>query len=118
MSEQPIPWGSPLRFVIRDAGQGDAHLCCPVCGSAYVHPARVVVDQSQTRTEVTREMTVVTPSEPGNVSRRGSLISTQLWCEQGHAFEYRLTFHKGSLLCEMATWQLADDAPREELWRD
>lgn len=117
MSEQPILQRTPLRFVIRDAGDGEACFCCPICGSDSVHPARVVVDQGQTRTEVTRDKSLVAASDRGMLSR-GSLIATQMWCEQGHAFEYRLSFHKGLLRCELETWQFPAEQPRDELWRD
>lgn len=117
MSDQHVLPKTPLRFVIRDAGEGEACFCCPVCGNDYVHPAQVIVDQGQTRTEVTREQTIVAASNHGMLAR-GSLVAMQFWCEQGHAFEYRLSFHKGHLNCELATWQFAAEQLRDELWRD
>ncbi len=117
MPDQSVLLKTPLRFVIRDAGEGKACFCCPVCGNDHVHPAQVIVDQGQTRTEVTRDKTFVAASDHGMLAR-GSLVATQFWCEEGHAFEYRLSFHKGRLTCELATWQIAAEQPREELWRD
>jgi hypothetical protein len=117
MPDQPVLQRTPLRFVIRDAGNDEVYFCCPVCGNDYVHQAKVIVDQGQTRTEVTGEQTRVVASDHGMLSR-GSQVAMQLWCEAGHAFEYRLSFNKGHLTCELATWPLAAESPREELWRN
>lgn len=117
MSETSIPRVAPLRFVIRDLQGCAACLCCPVCGGDQVHPEQVAVEQSLTRSVVTRElMTVVAGGAPSG--RRGSLIALRFWCEQGHAFEYQYAFHKGQLLCELTSWPLPSGEPPKELWRD
>lgn len=117
MFDPQLPLDTPLRFVIHDLDDSDVCLCCPDCGNEHVHPARVAVEQGRTRTEVSRESTVVGPSSRAGVWR-GSLIALRFWCEGGHAFEYRYSFLKGQLLCELLTWKIDVSQQQEELWRD
>ena len=106
---------TPMRFVICDMGT-EIGLCCPVCGLQYVHPDRVAVEQGRTRTEVTRESTLVTAIN--RESFRGSLIRLRFHCESGHGFEYQLQFCKGNVVCELSTWEIGGKEPPAELWRN
>ncbi len=106
----------PTRFVICSDGLHDG-LCCPVCAGPYVHAAEVSVEQGQTKTVVTEEVTHVLPSERFRHAR-GSVITLNFWCEFGHAFQYRLEFHKGHMHLTLMTEPLDVSRPRSELWRN
>jgi hypothetical protein len=60
-------------------------------------------------------MMVTANDRPNN--RRGSVVALRFWCEEGHGFEYRYTFHKGQLICELSSWRLPVGQPPSELWR-
>ncbi len=106
----------PLRWIVRDIGADAPGLCCPLCGMDFVHPEQVAVDQGKTRTIVRCESTNVSASSR-EATHRGSLISLDFWCENGHVFRYLLEFHKGQMHCELYAGNLGDRPCNEELWR-
>jgi hypothetical protein len=79
-------------------------LLCPACGDSYVHLVEVRVYES---TEDGGSGTVV-PAGGGSASVRqtpepgarpfgfrGATVELDAWCEQGHRFALRFSFHKG-----------------------
>lgn len=117
MSDEQHPSLTPLQLVVHDLQNDEALLCCPVCGGDYVHLSQVAVEQGQTRTTVGNEATHTAACDRG-LLQRGSLLVTSFWCEQGHAFEYRYSFCKGHVLCELVTGLIDTADPHEELWRN
>ena len=108
----------PTRFVL-GIEYGGACLCCPVCGHEYVHPAVVTVDQGHIKTTSSHDTALVQPSDR-HTRARGSEVRLQFWCEEGHEFSYRFTFHKGITTLQLDATDI-DGWPQSgvnELWRD
>jgi len=107
----------PVRIVLKGMPGNEAGLCCPVCGSEYVHPLAVIVEQGHTRTEVKAHGTTVTATDRF-CRARGSLVELGFACEQGHDFRYALEFHKGSIFLQLAAQPRDPQLPLDELWRN
>ena len=44
-----------------------------------------------------------------------------MWCEEGHTFDYKLTFHKGKTLVNfqrLGDFDASAERRPDELWRD
>lgn len=82
----------PFRFVVQAQTDDDGRLCCPVCACPDVHPEQVIVQHPDQCTVVTSRRTDVRPV-PLRCQR--SQIALRFWCEQGHDFQYELTFRAG-----------------------
>lgn len=120
MSDQastPIAIDVPLRFIVKELERQYAGLCCPVCGSEFVHPLGVTVEQGRTRTEITGAGTTVVPTHRDGGSR-GSHIELAFACEESHEFRYAFDFHKGSTLLQLSAQSFDAGQPTNELWRN
>ena len=100
------------RFVTEEVKRGIV-LCCPVCGCQEVHPAEVIVSQQRTRTKVTKEFTCVTRSDR-HPKQTGVEVTLDLWCAQGHAFEYSLDCRKDKIYVRLETDSFDASEPRDE----
>ena len=76
-----------------------AYLCCPVCGFFCTHLKACEVNQLGSITTVTAEGTKLALGTP---SGRGTRITINCTCEEGHRFQIALQFHKGSILVSTA----------------
>lgn len=58
--------------------------------------------------------------EPIEFEVRGSSIVVGMWCEDGHEFDYIMSFHKGNVLLNVRHTGTSDDDGHYqiELWRD
>ena len=117
MSDEIEAQARSFRFVVNGLDEGGVALCCPFCGSDYVHPAKVVVEQGFTKTTITRE-TTHTEVPVHSEGKRGSEITLAFWAECGHRFAYRLAFHKGQLFCELDRLPTGNLGAQEEFWRN
>jgi len=105
----------PPKFAI------DGSIICPACECEMTHLSAVVLNQDGKVRILGKEGTVFTD---GNKNYgRGSEVGVMMFCESGHTFEVRFSFHKGSVFVESyhtgdydigETWTA--DPP--ELWRD
>ena len=97
-----------------DIQQIRGNVFCPLCGFEYVHINSI---------EVNRGGQVVTISHDnielsiGDNSKRGAVIKTILFCENGHTWEHTLTFHKG--VVEVRKTIIGEGLSNlSDLWRD
>ena len=96
-------------------------LICPVCGDAYIHPVGLECRSPGRREGLLRvdARGIFIDPEVGAVGR-GVQITLRFWCEQGHRFDYVLSFHKGQTFVEplIASKEfLTHDRPAT-IWRD
>lgn len=126
MSDEREPRDIPPRFVVGEGmGEGYHTFRCPICMTDCVHHGGVEVTQG-TRLTIVSHDSVCDKSIPPNGSR-GSDVLVRFNCENGHEFEYRWSFHKGSMFIGL---QETKDSVREgddreselpdfrTLWRD
>jgi hypothetical protein len=112
-TENYIPVGTEV--------MGELALACPVCGFEYVHPVGLEchsAGNSAAHVSISADGVAIDPRR-GRVGR-GTQITLKFICEEGHAFEYTLRFHKGNTLVS----RFMTDLPRQleqwpaTIWRD
>jgi len=86
----------------------ESHVVCPICGDAYIHMTRIVVEQpTQTTTVRQSKSTIERHEENGS---RGTQVTIRFACEaNGHCFDAVTYFHKG------CTYAYAKHRPDQEL---
>jgi hypothetical protein len=117
-------------FIPVDTTEDRPRLACPECGDDHVHPIGVNCWSPGTPNGfvgINSDGVRIDPTAK-NSNRRGVRISLAFECEQGHSFEYCLTFHKGETHIEKdscvapgfneETGEFDSDASSKTIWRD
>ena len=96
----------------------DHVLACPVCGGLNVHPIRLsCVSPGQSHGVITIDSHGVAMDPLHEPIGRGVWIALAFACEDGHLFEQRLHFHKGSTTLEQVVDRRASPSWMT-IWRD
>jgi len=95
-------------------------LLCPACHDPYVHPVGVTVlpaGKTPGSMTITAKGLQLDPTVPP--AGRGVVITLSFECEQGHAFAYELSFHKGWTFIRRRIGSGPRDSTADEtIWRD
>ena len=92
-------------------------LTCPVCKFDYNHILRVEVDQGGELVEVAPDGVGFGRRQPARAVR-GSIVSIEFLCEQGHKWAISFRFHKGQTFCHAQAQPGPVDVDVPTLWRD
>lgn len=99
---------------------GGEQLVCPECGLDYVHPTGLRCDPvGRDAKLVTVDADGVSERKSDIDGRRGVEITLQFECENGHLFQYLLSFHKGhTFLKTQAISLIFNSLICRTIWRD
>lgn len=106
-------------FVVLSSLQ-DPMILCPSCEGAQIHLGPIQVDQGKDKYAVGKNLAVHAEATPES-QVRGSIVTMNLWCEEGHRCQIEFRFHKGSTYFRCIPLKDFDpekDNSFPELWRD
>lgn len=105
-----------LEGVFTNEVTGDPVVACAVCGFGHTHIVDVFVQQGHIDASITHEAVRSIGKELPSSRVRGSVVRIRFECEQGHFFDHRYQFHKGSV--EFSAEKCSGKGAVDELWRD